>query len=126
LRLLLDSQALVWSLTEPSRLRAETLQCLEQRTTAIWYSPISLWELGIKRAKGRLRFSNEVLLAGIEEQSIRELPVFTRHAVAAAELPRHHNDPFDRMLVAQARSEDLTLVSSDRLLRQYPVAFLEA
>lgn len=126
MRLLLDSHALVWSLIEPDRLRAETLELLERRTTAIWYSPVSLWELGIKRAKGGLHFSDEEFLEGIQEQSFRELPVFTRHALAAASLPRHHGDPFDRMLVAQARCEDLTLVSSDRLLRRYPVAFLDA
>lgn len=126
MRLLLDSQALLWSLTEPGRLRAAARELIEHRSSIVWYSPINLWELAIKRAKGRLRFADDILLSGIEEQSFRELTVATRHALAAASLPQHHADPFDRMLVAQARCEELTLVSSDRKLRHYPVALLEA
>lgn len=126
MRLLLDSQVLIWSLTRPERLQAGILKVMEQRTTTVWYSPVNLWELAIKRAKGRLDFDDGVVLAGIEEQSFRELPVLTRHGLAAAGLPQHHADPFDRMLVAQARCEELTLVSSDRMMRRYSVALLEA
>jgi len=126
MRLLLDSQAFYWSLMQPDRIHPRALEALEQRTTMVWYSPINLWELAIKRAKGRLTFDDDVMLAGIEQQAYRELPVSTRHGLAAAGLPPIHADPFDRMLVAQARTEDLTLVTSDRTLRRYAVTLMEA
>lgn len=126
MRLLLDSQALLWTLTQPGKLSAGSRQLLQQRTTNVRYSPVNLWELAIKRAKGRLQFADDVVLAGMEEQSFRELPIVTRHGLVAADLPPHHADPFDRMLVAQARCEGLTLLTSDRTLRRYPVDLLEA
>lgn len=126
MRLLLDSQAFYWSLTQPDRIHPRALEALEERATMVWYSPVNLWELAIKRAKGRLSFEDDVMLAGIEQQSYRELPISTRHGLAAAGLPPIHADPFDRMLVAQARMEELTLVTSDRTLRHYAVALLAA
>ena len=73
-----------------------------------------MWELAIKRAKGKFDFDDGVMLEVIEQQDFIKLPVTTRHGLEAAALPSHHADPFDRMLIAQARLEGLTLVTADR------------
>lgn len=75
---------------------------------------------------GKLRFETPVLLDALSRGAIRILPVTAEHALAAGDLPRHHDDPFDRMLVAQASAEGLTLISRDARLRAYEVALIEA
>lgn len=125
MRLLLDSHAFLWALSMPDRLRSVTRKAIADPSTEVWYSPVNLWELAITRAKGRLRFDDEALQEGIREQRFAELPITSRHGLAAAALPRLHGDPFDRMLVAQAMLEGLTLVTHDWLVRRYPVALME-
>ena len=88
-------------------------------------SAASVWEISIKRALGRLDLPHDYL-EHVERAQFRPLPVSLRHADAAGALPRHHDDPFDRMLVAQARTDGLTLVTADRRLADYGVAVLAA
>jgi PIN domain nuclease of toxin-antitoxin system len=92
----------------------------------VYYSAVSLWELAIKRAKGRFSFDDGEMLDAIKHQRFDELPISTRHGLEAASLPPHHSDPCDRMLIAQARLEGLTLVTSDRQFWQYRVLLMEA
>ena len=89
-------------------------------------SAASIWEAAIKRAVGKLRFETPRLLDALARGGIRVLPITAEHALAAGDLPRHHDDPFDRMLVAQALMEGLTLISRDARLRAYDVALVEA
>jgi PIN domain nuclease of toxin-antitoxin system len=89
-------------------------------------STASIWEAAIKRALGKLRFETPVLLDTIRRGALRVLPITAEHALAAGELPRHHDDPFDRMLVAQAMIEGLTIVTRDARLSAYSVATIEA
>lgn len=89
-------------------------------------SAASLWEISIKEALGRLRLHGIDLLEEIEVDGFLELPIRGQHALDAGRLPRHHDDPFDRMLVAQARAEDLVLVSADWALSEYDVPILES
>lgn len=126
MRLLLDSHAFLWALTAPGRLRPTARAAIAEPANQVVFSAVNLWELAIGRAKGRLRFVDDEMHAGIREQGFIELPVTSRHGLAAAALPRLHGDPFDRMLVAQAMIEGLTLVTHDWLVRRYPVALMEA
>ena len=107
-------------------LQPAVVTAIVDRDSEVFYSPITFWELGIKRAKGKFHFQDNVLLNAIAEQGFTELPIVTRHGLEAASLPPHHADPFDRMLIAQARLEGLTLVTSDRQFWQYRVLLMEA
>ena len=89
-------------------------------------STASIWEAAIKRASGKLRFETPVLLDTLRRGALRVLPITAEHALAAGDLPRHHEDPFDRMLVAQAIAEGLTLITRDARLRTYQVATIDA
>ena len=94
--------------------------------TPIFVSAASFWEAAIKRAKGRLDFDGAALAGAVIESGLRQLSITAEHALAAGDLPRHHDDPFDRMLVAQAMAEGLTLITRDARLRAYEVAVIEA
>jgi PIN domain nuclease of toxin-antitoxin system len=89
-------------------------------------STASIWEAAIKRALGKLRFETPVLLDTLRRGALRVLPITAEHALTAGDLPRHHDDPFDRMLVAQALAEGLTLITRDVRLRAYQVVIIEA
>jgi PIN domain nuclease of toxin-antitoxin system len=90
----------------------------------IFVSAASFWEAAIKRARGRLAFNEVALVKAVVESGMRQLSITTEHALAAGDLPRHHDDPFDRMLVAQALAEGLTVISSDSQFRLYDVGLL--
>ena len=126
MRLLLDSNALYWFVVEPERLGPAAYAAINDPNHEVSFSAVNLWELAIKRAKGKLRFEDAAMLAAVAAQGFVELPVTARYSLEAASLPLHHNDPFDRMLIAQARLEGLTLVTSDRVFWRYRVLLLEA
>ena len=107
------------------RLTTETLARLEDPKNDVFVSAVSPWEIEIKRQARRLEAPNEVL-DEIEEAGFVLVPISARHAVAAGRLPLHHRDPFDRMLVAQAQLEGLTLVTRDTAFTRYQVAILPA
>ena len=124
MRLLLETHALIWWLArEPLSKEAEA--AIAAPENEILVSAASVWEAEIKVAAGRLHLSGE-LIDGIEESRFAELPVRSDHGRAAARLPLHHRDPFDRMLIAQARLEGLTLVSRDPTVPLYDVPVLKA
>jgi PIN domain nuclease of toxin-antitoxin system len=120
-RLLLDTHALIWAATDPERLSERAAAAISDPDNDVYVSAVSGWEVAIKRARGRLRFPDvdRRLLAAMQ---LSELPVTLAHASEVGGLPGHHRDPFDRMLVAQARSDQLTIVSQDRALAAYDVA----
>jgi PIN domain nuclease of toxin-antitoxin system len=122
---LLDSQVIVWALTEPDKLNPQVLSIFDPGGAVRYVSPLSLWELEIKRSKGKISydFSYQEMLRGL---AARELPLSSKHVEVLRGLPRIHNDPFDRMLIAQAMSEGLTLVTADARIPQYPVRILKA
>jgi PIN domain nuclease of toxin-antitoxin system len=125
LSFLLDTHVLWWLLLEPERLRPAVPALLTRTDLAVHYSPLTLFELSVQRAKKRLTFEDDVLLANIERASFRPLAVRQVHALRAGSLPFHHRDPFDRLLIAQAVEEGMTLVSRDAAMRLYDVALLE-
>lgn len=125
MRLLLDTHVLLWAFNEPEELSDRAREAIVDPANAVYVSAVTVWEAGIKQALGKLRGADD-LVSRVREQGLDELPVELEHAAAAARLPAHHSDPFDRMLVAQAQLEGLTLVTRDLRLQAYGVALLPA
>lgn len=115
MRLLIDSHVMLWCLYEPERLGRSAREAVDAAEDAA-VSLASLWELAIKYAKGRLVYSPGQVTMGIGEAGVTELSVEHRHIIKLPFVTLAHRDPFDAMLVAQAISEDLTLVTADRAL----------
>jgi PIN domain nuclease of toxin-antitoxin system len=115
--LLLDTNILLWWLEDSPRLPKRPRQLIN-RGGKVLVSAATVWEIAIKKALGKLEAPNS-LEEALAESSFLELPITARHAESAAALPRHHDDPFDRMLVAQAQLEGLKLLTSDERLRAY-------
>jgi PIN domain nuclease of toxin-antitoxin system len=120
---LLDTHVLIWW-DEGRRIAAEARQAI-QEADAVYVSAASAWDVAIKTALGRLRPTRTVEEAA-SDSGFLELPVTFRHAERVTGLPPHHRDPFDRMLVAQAAVEELTLVTRDPVFDLYGVALIEA
>lgn len=124
-RFLLDSQVVLWWLDGAERLAERAVAAISSADNEVVVSVASIWELSIKESLGTLKIDGD-LRQHLREQWFQELPVTGQHAVEVRGLPWHHRDPFDRLLVAQARCEDLTLVTSDRVLSEYDVRTLPA
>ncbi len=125
MRLLLDTHALLWSLGSPAELATPARKSIEEGQNDVLVSAASIWEIAIKRAKGRLRAPDD-LEAALVATGIVALPITVGHALTAGALPAHHADPFDRMIVAQAMLEGLTVVTRDRRFEAYGVPTLVA
>jgi PIN domain nuclease of toxin-antitoxin system len=119
-RLLLDTQLLIWASSRSQRLSLAARDAIELADT-VAFSVVSIWEVAIKRAKHRASFdvAPEELREGLLGSGYHELPIAGAHALEVPRLPPLHGDPFDRMLVAQARAEGLTLLTADRTLSAY-------
>ena len=124
-RFLLDSQVVLWWLDGADRLADRALDAISQTDVDVLVSVASVWELTIKASSGKLKIDGD-LRQHLKEQWFQELPVTGDHAAEVGNLPLHHSDPFDRLLVAQARCEDLTIVTADRTLSEYDVTILPA
>jgi PIN domain nuclease of toxin-antitoxin system len=124
-RLLLDTHALLWWLGEMPRLGTGAREAISNPTNDVHVSGVTAGEVEIKRALGKLDAPFD-LLEQVEKSAFTELGFTLRHGSAMRELPLHHKDPFDRMLVAQARVEGLTLVTADRAMSAYDVPILPA
>jgi PIN domain nuclease of toxin-antitoxin system len=121
-RLLLDTHVFLWWIEDVPRLK-RGIRASITGADAVFVSAASAWEIAIKQALGKLRIP-AVIEEGIEQSGFSPLPIEFRHAAAVAELPLHHGDPFDRMLIAQARVEGATLVTHDRQFERYGVPVL--
>ena len=129
MRLLLDSHVFLWMHASPEHLSARVRAALVDADTALFLSVVVPWELGIKAASKKLTLPEpleEFILSRAQRSRITLLPIHLRHVVEVVGLPRHHGDPFDRMLIAQARVEDLTLVTADPWFSSYAVDLLSA
>lgn len=124
MRLLLDTHVLVWYLIDPGRLSARLAETLVDPEHAVYVSAVSTWEAAIKGGLGRLSLPFERLEQIIADSGFAALSVTIAHSLEVRQLPPIHRDPFDRLLIAQARHERLTLVTVDRLIRRYPVDVL--
>lgn len=119
---LLDTQVLLWAAGVPDRLPPDARTLIADPATALLYSAASLWEVTIKNGLGRADFSVDprLLRRGLLENGYTELAVTGAHAVAVDALPPIHKDPFDRLLVAQAQIEGVTLITADEIVGRYP------
>jgi PIN domain nuclease of toxin-antitoxin system len=121
-KLLLDTQVLLWSAGQPERLSRPARKLLEDARNDLLFSAASLWEIAIKSTLGREDFRVEprLLRRGLLDNGYTELPITSQHAVSIDALPALHKDPFDRLLLAQALCEGVTLVTGDDQLARYP------
>jgi PIN domain nuclease of toxin-antitoxin system len=121
LNLLLDTHLLIWSATRNPKLTEEARSLISEMSNTVWFSTASLWETAIKNALKRPDFNVDVstLRAGLLANGYFELAVEGRHSLTFRELSNHHRDPFDRMLVAQAMTEVMTLLTADKALASY-------
>jgi len=128
-RVLLDTQVWLWMLAAPDRLSSEARALVASPETELWLSAASSWEIAIKVGVGKLTLpeSPEPYLPRVmRRMGITPLPIEHRHALHVATLPRHHRDPFDRLLVAQAQLEQLPLMTADASLGAYDVEIVTA
>lgn len=122
MRLLLDTHILLWMSDRLELLSLEAMELLGNAAHELCYSPVNIWEIAVKSATGRDDFlvDPREFRDELDRRRFRELPIRSDHAIAVAALPNHHKDPFDRMLLAQAIVEGITLVTADRHLARYP------
>ena len=127
MRLLLDTHAFLWWVTDDDRLSERAGEVIADGANDVYFSAASAWEIAIKAGLGRIRLPDEAWTFTpdqLERNAFQALPVHVAHAVAVITLPDVHRDPFDRMLVAQAITEGLTIVSADPELARYAVPVL--
>ena len=125
MNLLIDAHVLCWWIADQPELAGEARAAIADPDNIVGVSAATIWELAIKQAAGRLEFDGD-FREELEANRFDILPIGLDHALAAATLPQHHSDPFDRMLVAQAQIERLTIVTRDRRIPQYGVPVLAA
>lgn len=125
MRLLLDTHALIWWLEGGARLSEQSRAAISSRANEVRVSPVSAVEISIKVVKGKLDAPGD-LTAQMAHHGFAALPVTIEHAVAMREFAANHGDPFDRLLIAQARCEGLTIVTADRAFVAYDVPVLPA
>jgi PIN domain nuclease of toxin-antitoxin system len=121
MRLLLDTHLLLWAAEKPGRLSPAARKLMKDAGNQLMFSAASLWEIAIKRGLGRIDFQIDprLLRRGLLDNGYSELPIGSDHALATDGLPRLHKDPFDRILIAQAMVEGITLLTGDPLVAQY-------
>jgi PIN domain nuclease of toxin-antitoxin system len=121
-KLLLDTHILLWTANEPDRLSVKALALLNDLDNELLFSAASIWEIAIKNGLGRDDFKVDVRLLrrGLLDNNYRELPIASEHVVFIESLPFIHRDPCDRILIAQATVEGITLITSDNLVASYP------
>lgn len=124
MRLLIDTHVVLWCLGDDPRLRAEARDLIRDPDNSVFVSAASVWEIAIKRAIGRLDVDIAKLSDALEAMDFAALAVTHQHALGVADLPAHHNDPFDRMLVSQSVCEGMRLVTHDAAVAQYGTALL--
>ena len=123
MRLLLDTHSFLWTVSEPKRLPAAARRAIEDKTNQVFVSAIGLWEITIKNQIGKLtlNISLKELFDYIERNQIEVIPINIEHLLSLSTLPKHHGDPFDRLIISQAISEELTIITRDVGFKKYKV-----
>jgi PIN domain nuclease of toxin-antitoxin system len=121
MKVLLDTHVLIWALSEPGKLSENSRLILEEAQNEILFSAASIWEIALKKRIGRAEFAfaPDQIAKAATESGFAELPVFANAAALVEQLPLHHRDPFDHLLIAQAMSEPARLFTVDPVLAQY-------
>ena len=126
MKVLLDTHAFLWWLGDDPKLSPAAREAIRDPDALVHVSAASIWEIAIKVTLGRLDVQDSDCAAEIEANGFVDLAITARHAQTAGALPRHHDDPFDRMLIAQAQLENLVLITHDRRLRRYGTPIVAA
>ena len=124
MKYLLDTHVFLWLDTEPERLSARVTAICADTENTLYMSLVSVWELQIKSQLGKLRLPTllpNMITSQLSANQLRLLPVELAHIFGLSDLPPHHKDPFDRLLIAQAISEDAILISDDAIVAKYPL-----
>jgi PIN domain nuclease of toxin-antitoxin system len=124
MKFLLDTSVFLWALSEEYKLNPAAQEILKSSTSELYFSAVGSWEIAIKFALGSLplpKAPSEYIPHALRAWALRALDITHEHALRAGELPVHHRDPFDRMLIAQALSEQMTLLTADRGFQKYKV-----
>jgi len=127
MKYLLDTEVWLWTLTDPERIDLGARRLISGGEEELYLSAASSWEISIKSALGKLPLPEPPALyipSRMVAQGIRSLPITHSHAVGVSELPMHHKDPFDRLLIAQARAEEMVILTADRSFTRYEVGIL--
>ncbi|GAB4525777.1 MAG: type II toxin-antitoxin system VapC family toxin [Pleurocapsa sp.] len=120
MQLLLDTHALIWWLSNDSTLSLEARNAIANPDNIVFVSAASAWEIAIKKSLGKLQVPDDLKIQ-IEEKKFTPLAININHALIVEKLPLHHQDPFDRILIAQAMSENLIIITRDRKFEAYEV-----
>ena len=125
MNLLLDTHTFLWAIDDHPDLSQEARAAITNGNNMVFVSAATVWEISIKKAVGKLTIPRESYLAELSAHRFTPLDITTEHALAVENLPQHHKDPFDRLLIAQAQIEKLTLVTRDPRITQYAVQIIE-
>jgi PIN domain nuclease of toxin-antitoxin system len=126
-KLLLDTHVFIWWFNEPEKLSKKVLAACEDNKNELTLSVASIWEMQIKMQLGKLRLTHSIKdLISIHRATydLQILPIFLNHVLELDNLPVHHRDPFDRILIAQANAENQVIVTKDQIFEEYPVQLL--
>ena len=126
MRYLLDTHVFLWIVSDQRKLSARCVAVLQESKTELYLSAASVWEIGIKAGSGKLKLHKPLnqMLNEVEVTGLKQMPVTWEHASGVETLPAIHKDPFDRLLIAQAKLEALTVLTSDTVFKQYKVPVL--
>ena len=125
MNLLLDTHVFLWAVDDNPNLSPAAREAIINGTNIVYVSAATAWEISIKRANGKLTIPESDYLEELRVHRFMPLSITTEHALAVENLPPHHKDPFDRMLIAQAQEEKLTLVTRDQRIKKYDVRIIE-
>ena len=124
MNLLLDTHVFLWAINNDPKLTKEARAAIVDGRNLVFVSAVTSWEIAIKRARGKLQLPPGDYLDQLRLYRFTPLSITTEHTLAVENLPTHHNDPFDRILIAQAREEGLVLVTHDRRMSLYDVRII--
>ncbi|HRE67512.1 MAG TPA: type II toxin-antitoxin system VapC family toxin [Cyclobacteriaceae bacterium] len=124
MNILLDTHVVIWWYEDPQFLRKEARQFIEDRTNSLYLSSAVLWEISIKRSLKKIKLPDALIAKAADD--LIEMPIMHQHIQELAKLPTYHNDPFDRIMVAQAKSNDFHLMTRDTQILRYDVKIIEA
>lgn len=124
MRYLLDTHIILWWLTEPTKLSSKIKLLIENKQNKLFVSSVSFWEMAIKQSLGRLTIPKNIIEVLIKE-GLETLALTPEEALAVSDLPYIHNDPFDRMLIVQAKLNNLILITNDSKIMEYPAEIIE-
>lgn len=125
MRYLLDTHVILWWLTEPETISIKARDIIKDKKNQVYVSSASFWEMAIKKSIGRLTLPYH-LLETLTSENFKLLPIYPDECLGVADLPLLHSDPFDRLLIIQAKFHDLILITRDIKIRDYPVITLKA